>query len=375
MNFDLNDEQAMLKEAVERLLADRYGFEDRRRLGREPLGWSRDIWARFADQGLLAAPFAEADGGLGGGPIETLVIAEAFGARLVAEPYLATVVLAGTAIRLSSDAALRAELVPPVAAGERVLAFADDEPGACSGRATLQTRARRDGEAWVLDGVKADVLHGDAADQLVVTAGTDDGPGVFLIDAASPGVSRRGYRTFDGLRAAEITLVGVKTTQVLALGAEAETLIERTRQHAIAFMAAEALGLMAMLLEVTVEHLKTRRQFGELLSSFQALKHRCAEMLVALEQARSMALYAAMMVDEPDAEERRKAFAAVKSVLGTAAVFVGQNAVQLHGGLGVTEEHRAGWGLRRLNMIDMTFGDAETWAGELGRLGGFVEPA
>jgi alkylation response protein AidB-like acyl-CoA dehydrogenase len=354
MNFDLNDEQRMLKDAVERLLADRYGFEARRAVGQTTKGWSDETWGQFAEQGLLAAPFSEDDGGIGGGPIETLVIGEALGAALVAEPYLASVVMGGAALRLG-DPAIRAELAPRVAAGETVLAFAED--GVCT--------AALHGEGWRLTGSKRNVVHGGSADRLVVVADA----GVFVVEADD--VQRRGYRTFDGLRAAEITLQDTPA-QALALGVDALDLAERVRQHAIAYMAAEATGLMTMLLDTTVEHLKTRKQFGKPLSTFQALQHRAAEMLVEIEQARSMAIYAAMMVDDPDAQERRKAFAAIKSVIGKTGRFVGHNAVQLHGGLGVTEEHRAGWGLRRLMMIDMMFGDSDKQNAELARLGGFT---
>jgi alkylation response protein AidB-like acyl-CoA dehydrogenase len=256
-----------------------------------------------------------------------------------------------------------------------LLAFADDEPGALTGGGAVNTLAHQAGDGWTISGVKTDVLHGDCADRLVVTARAEGSLAVFLVDAAASGLSRRSYRTFDGLQAAEVTLDGVRAPELLAIGPAAEHLVERVRQHAIAYMAGEAAGLMDMLLDASVEHLKARRQFGQSLSGFQALKHRCAEMLVALEQARSMAIYAHLMLAEPDPVERGKAFAAVKSVIGAAGVSVGHAAVQLHGGLGVSEEHRVGWALRRLVMIDMTFGDGERWAGELARLGGFVASA
>ncbi|MGB8364139.1 MAG: acyl-CoA dehydrogenase family protein [Rhizomicrobium sp.] len=372
MNFDLNDEQTMLKATVERLLADRYRFEARRRLIGDELGWSRETWSLFAEQGFLAAPFAEADGGLGGGPVETMILAEAFGSHLIAEPYLACVIMGGAALRYSPNAALRPALIAQVAAGKVLLAFADDEPAMRSGAADPKLAARKDGDCWVLEGAKVGVLHGGCADHLVVTARTENGVGIFLVDASSSGISRRAYRTFDGLCAADIRFDKTPASAVLAAAGEGETLAERVRQNAIAYMAAEATGLMSMLLDASVGHLKTRRQFGQTLSSQQALKHRAAEMLVALEQVRSMAIYATMMLDEDDAVERRKAFAAVKSVIGLLGVEVGQAAVQLHGGLGVTDEHRIGWALRRLHMIDLSFADAQSWAGELGRLGGFV---
>lgn len=368
MNFDLSEEQVLLKDAVTRLLADHYGFETRRRLVSDPCGWSADAWRRFAEMGLQAAAFAEAHGGLDGGPVETLVIGEALGAALSAEPYLASIVMGGAALRLAPAAVLAAEVAPKVASGATILACAIEGE---------RPRAAAVADGWTLRGRAAHVIHGDCADALVVAADSEAGPLLLLLDAGAAGLSRRGYRTFDGLRAADLTFsdVRVEASRALAVGQSAEALIERIAEHAIAYLAAEATGVMAMLLDITVEHLKTRSQFNQPLAKFQALQHRCAEMLVALEQARSMALYAAAMVAADDALERRKAFAAVKAVIANAGRFVGQNAVQLHGGVGVTEEHRVGWGLRRLTMIEMLFGDADVQAAKLADLGGFVAAA
>ena len=366
MDLDYTEEQVLLQDAVRRLLAERYPFDARRALIADPRGWSAALWGQLAEMGLLAATFAEADGGLGGGPVESLIIAEALGGALAAEPYLATVAMGATALKLGVNSALRAELAPQIAAGELILACAVDGE---------RPRARREGAGFVVDGVARNVVHGDSADRLVVACDGDEGPVVLVLDAGAAGVSRRGHRTFDGLRAAEIQFAGARAEAgaVLGEGAEAESLIERVVQHAIACLAAEATGVMAMVLDLTVEHLKTRAQFGQKLASFQALQHRAVEMLVSLEQARSMALYAATMVEAADSLERRKAMAAVKQVISQAGRFVGQNAVQLHGGVGVTEEHRAGWGLKRLTMIDMMFGDADAQAARLAALGGFVE--
>jgi alkylation response protein AidB-like acyl-CoA dehydrogenase len=350
---------------VTRLLAERYPFETRRASATDPRGWSAELWGQLAELGLLGAAFAEDDGGLGGGSVETLIIAEALGAALAGEPYLTTVVMAGAALRLGDNAALRQDLVPRIAAGDLTLACA---------LAGERPRAAADGDGWIVDGVARNVIHGDSAGALVVACEADAGPLILLLDAAGPGVSRRGSRTFDGQRAAEIRFSGVRVdrSRLLAEGPAALGLIERVTEHAIACLAAEATGIMAMLVDLTVEHLKTRTQFGQPLGKFQALQHRAVEMLVALEQARSMALYAAAMVETADTLERRKALAAVKAVIARAGRFVGQNAVQLHGGLGVTEEHRAGWGLKRLTMIEMLFGDAEEHTARLAAFGGFV---
>lgn len=375
MDFNLTDEQVLLKNTVERLLAERYPFEARRKLAAADAGWSRETWALLAEQGLLAALFDEADGGLGGGPVELMILAEAFGRSLLAEPFLASVVLGGTALKAAADAVLKAELIPSVAAGELILAFADDEAGARAGEAAPATTARLEDGVWLLTGTKLDVLHGASADLVVVTAATEDGPAVFLTETAAAGVTVRGYRCFDGLQAAEICFDGAGAKAMLAPPPAAARLVAGVREAAIAYLAGEALGLADMALAASVEHIKTRKQFGQTLASFQALKHRAAEMMVQLEQLRSMAIYAAAMLAEPDPLEREKAFAAVKAVIGAAGVQIGQAAVQMHGGVGVTEEYKVGWALRRLHAIDLAFGDYETAAARLGELGGLVPAA
>jgi alkylation response protein AidB-like acyl-CoA dehydrogenase len=374
MNFDLSEEQAMLKESLGRFLAERYPFEKRRALTRDALGWDRDAWQWLAAQGYLGLPFAETDGGLGGGAIEMMLVAETLGAHLVAEPYLATVILGGTALRLSADKALCAGSIKRITTGELTLAFVHDEPGGRSPSAVRRTNAFRDAGQWRVNGVKDPVIHGASADRLIVTARADEGLGIFLIDASSAGIVRRDYATFDGLRAAEIRLDAVAADPI-AIGSEAESLVERVLQHGIAFIAAEAVGLMRLLLDLTVEHLNTRKQFGQALADFQALRHRAVEMLIATEQAESAKIYAAMMTESPDPLERRKALAAVKAVVGPAARAVGQGAVQLHGGIGVTDEHRVGWAMRRLTMIEMMLGDTDHHVAQLAELGGFLAVA
>jgi alkylation response protein AidB-like acyl-CoA dehydrogenase len=373
MNFDLTDEQTMLREALIRFLGDRYGFEARRALRKDRLGWSRPVWAWLAEQGYLGVSFAEDDGGLGGGAVEMMIIGEACGAHLLAEPYLATVVFAGTALRLSADTALRSALIPRIAAGEFTAAFAHEEPLPATFRHPMT--GVRAGDGWRLSGEKIAVVHGDSADRLLVTAATLDGLGVFLVDSSAPGVLRRGYATFDGLRAADLRLNDTPTLATVALGVDAEMLVERVRQHAIAFLAAEAVGIMRVLLELTCEHLRTREQFGQPLARFQALQHRAVEMLIAIEQAESIKIYAAMMTEESDPVERRKAFAAAKIVIGGAARLVGQGAVQLHGGIGVTDEYRVGWGMKRLTMIEMMLGNTDHHLAALADLGGFLAAA
>jgi len=380
MDFELTEEQRLLRESVERLMADRYDFAVRKRAMQAPGGFSAELWQQYAELGLLGLPFAESDGGLGGGPIETMIVMEAFGRALALEPYLATVVLGGGLLRLGGSAEMRQRLVPQVASGATKLAFAHAERQARYDLADVATTARKDGAGFVLDGAKSLVLHGDEADQLVVSARLSGaqrdrgGLALFLVDARADGVTRRGYPTVDGLRAAEVALSGVRVAADAAIGEPGEgfALIERMVEGAIAALAAEAVGAMAAMHETTVEYLKVRKQFGVPIGNFQVLQHRAADMLVALEEARSMALLATMMVDEPDAAERKKAIAAAKVQIGRSGRIVGQGAVQLHGGIGMTMENKVGHYFKRVTMIDTLFGDADHHLAALARMGGMV---
>jgi pimeloyl-CoA dehydrogenase small subunit len=380
MDFDLNDEQRQLKDSVERLLADTHGDLARRMAYmKEPKGYSAAVWQQYADLGLLGVPFAEEHGGLGQGPTETMIIAEALGKALAIEPYVATVVLGGAALRHSGNAAMLSELVPAIVEGKLTLALAHQERQARYDLADTATTARADGKGgYTLEGEKCVVLHGDSADKLIVSAraqgGRTDatGVGLFLVDAKASGVTRRGYPTQDGMRAADITLSAVKVgpEAVLAGPDKGLAVLNRVVDEAIAALSAEAVGAMAALHELTVDYLKTRKQFGVPIGSFQVLQHRAVDMFTALEQARSMAYYATMMAAEPDARERRKAIAATKVQIGRSAKFVGQEAVQLHGGIGMTMEYKAGHYFKRLTMIDMAFGDADHHLRELAKAGG-----
>jgi pimeloyl-CoA dehydrogenase small subunit len=367
MDFDLTEEQRLLKESLDRLIGERYAFEQRRDYSRSPEGWSREMWAQYAELGLLGLPFAEAYGGSAGGPVETMLAMEAFGRALALEPFLATVVLGGGFLRHGGSAEQCRELVPRIADGSLTLAFAQTERQARWDLADVATAAARDGAAWVLNGEKGVVLHGDSANKLIVTARTSggrrdrDGIGVFIVDAVAPGVSRRGYPTQDGLRAAEITLADVRVGPEAVLGEPGAglPLVERVVDEAIAALCAEAVGAMAVMHEATVDYLKTRKQFGREIGSFQVLQHRAVDMLIALEQARSMAMYATMMAAESDMAERRAAVSAAKVQIGRSSRFLGQQAIQLHGGIGMTMEYKVGHYFKRVTMIDATFGDAD----------------
>jgi pimeloyl-CoA dehydrogenase small subunit len=380
MDFDLNDEQRQLKDSLERLLAANYGDLNKRlSYMKEPMGYSAALWKQYADLGLLAVPFAEEHGGLGQGPTETMIIAEAFGRALAIEPYFATVVLAGGALRHSGNSAQLNTLVPAIGEGKLTLALAHQERQARYDIADTATTARADGKGgFTLEGEKNVVLHGDSADKLIVTArvtgGRTDrsGIGLFLIDGKASGVTRRGYQTQDGMRAADVTLSAVRVAPeaVLAGPEQGLAVLDRVVDEAIAALAAEAVGGMAALHELTVEYLKTRKQFGQPIGSFQVLQHRAVDMLTAVEQARSMAYFATMMAAEPEPRERRKAMSAAKVQIGRSARLVGQEAIQLHGGIGMTMEYKAGHYFKRLTMIDMAFGDADHHLRELARAGG-----
>jgi len=379
VDFDLSEEQQLLKDSVERLLADHSSFEQRQANRKEPDGWSRALWAKYAELGILGLSFEEKHGGLSAGPVETMVVMEALGRALALEPYLATVVLAGGLIRHAGSDAQKSALVPKIADGTLILAFAHGERQARYELADVATTARKDGDFWVIDGEKGVVLHGDAADKLIVSGRISgsrrdrDGIGLFLVDANASGIIRRGYPTVDGLRAAEIAFTGVKADAALGTPGKAFPTIARVVDEAIAALAAESIGVMSVMHEATVEYLKTRKQFGTTIGAFQVLQHRSVDMLIALEQARSMAYYATMMAAEPDAAERRKAMAAAKVQVGRSGKFVGQQAIQLHGGIGMTDEYKVGHYFKRMTMIDTLFGPADHHLRALAATEGLVE--
>jgi pimeloyl-CoA dehydrogenase small subunit len=381
MDFDLNDEQRLLKDSVERLIAGRYDFEQRKQYAKSHDGWSRELWAQYAELGLLGMPFAEQYGGFGGGPTETMIVMEAFGRGLVLEPYLATVVIGGGLLRHAGNEAQKSKLLPEVAAGKLLLAFGHAERQSRYDLADIATTARRDGAGWRLEGEKSLVLHGDSADTLIVAGRVQgdrrdrDGIGLFLIDAGANNVTRRGYPTQDGLRAAEVSFAGAWADDVLGTPGKMLPVIERVMDEAIAALCAEAIGVMSSMHELTVDYLKTRKQFGRAIGEFQVLQHRAVDMLVALEQARSMALFATMMAADDNAAERRRATAAAKVQIGNSGRKIGQEAIQLHGGIGMTMEYKVGHYFKRMTMIELMFGDAETHLAALAAMGGLIETA
>jgi len=380
MDFDLSEEQRLLKESVDGLLTDAYDFEQRKKYMKEKGGWSKAVWSKLAEQGLLGLPFAEADGGFGAGGVETMIVMEALGRALVLEPYLATVVIAGGFLRHGGSAEQKSKHIPGIIDGSKTFAFAQIEKNSRYDLFDVATTAKKKGSGWVIDGEKFVVLNGENADTLVVTARTkgnqrdETGIGVFLVPADAKGVTKKGYPTQDGLRAADITFTGVEVGADAAIGDPENglALIERVADETRTALCAEAVGAMDESLKTTVEYLKTRKQFGVPIGSFQVLQHRAADMFVALEQARSMSMYATMASDFDNAKERATAIAAAKVQVGKSLKFVGQQSIQLHGGIGMTMEAKIGHYFKRLTMIENTLGDADYHLRRVTDSGGLV---
>ena len=366
MDFELSSEQSMLKDSVDRLIAQRYTQEARERFKAEAPGWSRDNWQQFADLGLLGLGFDEALGGFGGSMVDMMIVAEAFGSGMVVEPWLGSVVLAGGILR-HADFGGREEVVAALAEGSRILALAHEEEGARYVLSRVSTKADKAGGGYVLNGRKINVIAGDSADMLFVTARTgggvqdEDGISIFAVPKGHPGMTAEPYRSIDGARYSAVTLKGVELPAEALVGAAGKgfPIVDKAVGDAIVALCGEAVGLMEAMLKTVVEYLKTRNQFGGPLGRFQALQHRSAEMYVMTEQARSMAIYAAAMASEPDDLERRRAMSFAKVQIGKSLHFVGQYAVQMSGGIGVTEEYIVGQQFKRSTAMERQFGDTD----------------
>jgi alkylation response protein AidB-like acyl-CoA dehydrogenase len=366
MDFSLTEEQTLLKDSVDRFLEKNFTFEQRRQMLADRQPMNARLWRGLAELGVLGVPFSAEDGGFGGGGVETMLVMEALGRRLALEPYLATVVLAGGCIALGAADWQKKTLLPKIIDGSLILAFAHAEANARFALGHVETRATRDGNVFVLEGSKALVLHGSVADKFVVSARTsgnvDDARGItlFIVEADEANLGGQDYPLFDGNRALDLQLDGVRVGPESVIGTldQAMPLIELVADRAMAALCAEAVGVMAVLHEATVEYLKTRQQFGQPIGRFQALQHRAVDMLVQLEQARSMALLAASKVDSSDVAQRRRMVAAAKEMTGRAGRFIGQQAIQLHGGMGMTDELSVSHYFKRLTAIDVLFGNS-----------------
>ena len=367
MELDYSEDQLAIQQSLQRWLGKNYSFEQRRAVMKSDSGFSAGAWATYAEMGLLALPLPEAHGGLGGNSVDVGLVMETLGASLALEPYLATVVLGAGLIAAAGSAAQRQALLPAVAEGSLKLAWAHHEPAMRYSRLRFAAHAQRDGEGWKLDGHKGVVLGAPQADKFIVTARTsgdvDDAQGLslFVVDRSAQGVALRSYTSHDGQRAAEVHLSGVRVDAQALLGeaGAASPTVERVLDHAAAALCAEAVGIMSTMNALTLDYLKTRKQFGVTIGSFQALQHRMADMTVAAEQARSMATLAAVKADSPDAAERSRICSAAKAYVGQQARFVGQQCIQMHGGMGLTDEMLISHHFRRLTLIETAFGDTD----------------
>jgi pimeloyl-CoA dehydrogenase small subunit len=373
MDFEPSEDQRLLVESVSRMLADTYSFAQRKNYMALQEGYSPAIWSQFAEQGLLGLPFAEDYGGFGGGAQEVMLVMQAFGRVLVLEPYFPTVVLAGTALNVAGSADQKATLLPAIAEGSLKMAFAHGERQARYDLTDVVTTARRNGSGWVLDGSKTVVAHGEAADKLVVSARTAgdrydaDGITLFLVDTTASGVARRGYQSRDDSRAADIALSNVTVSDADVLGEVGGGLkvIQRVIEAGIAATAGETVGAMEAMNEMTLEYSKTRVQFGNPIGSYQVVQHRLADMFMVQEQGRSMAMLATMSIDNPDDDQRAHDIAMAKVGIGQAGRYVSQSAVQMHGGIGMTEEYAVGHYFRRCMVIERLFGDPAHYLAKL----------
>lgn len=359
MDFSLNEFQSMLDDSVEKFVSNEYDFETRQANAASDLGYGVATWQNFCDLGWTAMPFAEADGGLDGGPLETMLLMQQFGRGLVVEPYLANIILAGGVLRRLGTAEQKTQWLQPIIAGQMQAALAFAEPHNRYAIGDVATTASADGNGWILNGKKSVVLNAGNADVLIIPA-NDDGLSLFAVTADSAGIRRQDYRTVDGSRAADITLENVHIPPDALLGTAGNGLVTLAAviDDAILAVSAEAVGIMQALTSKTVEYSKNRVQFGVPIGSFQALQHRMVDMLTASEQSYSLLLWATM-ANADNTDEAKKAISAIKYQISTAGVLVGQEAVQLHGGMGMSWEFDVGHYFKRLSVIAQIFGNAD----------------
>ena len=379
MDFSYSEEQLALQDTLQRFITREYDFETRRKLAHCDVGFSSDAWKQYGELGLLALPFAEEHGGLGGNAVDVMLIMEMFGRGLLLEPYFSTVVLSGCLIRDAAPKAMQQAVLPAIAQGKLLVAFAAYEAAGRYDLSHVAVSAVDDGNGgWLLTGKKSVVLDAPSAHQLLVSArvsggvGDRDGISMFLVERSAPGLTLASYPTQCGRRAADLRLekVAVSADSMIGLAALALPAIERAVDRGIAALCAEAVGIMLALNEATLNHLKTRKQFGVPIGKFQVLQHRMADMFIATEQARSMAIIAAVHADSDSVSERRRAISGAKTYIGQAARLVSQQAVQLHGGMGLVDELIVSHYFKRLTMINMSLGDADY---HLARFSGALE--
>ena len=368
MNFEFSDEQQQLHDTVDRYLAEQYTFEKFRAVVGSAAGWDKAAWKGLADLGVLALNVPAEQGGLGFGPLETLSVMGACGRSLLLEPYLSSAVIATAVLRSFPQDSAATELLTRMAGGEAICVLAHYEPDSRFESQWVATQARKSGDGYTLNGHKAVVMHAAAADTLLISArtsgasGDTDGVSLFRIPRDAKGVQLDSYPTIDGQRAAEVYLKDVHVPAGGRLGAEGAALvpIEAALDIGLAALCAEAVGVMQALVDATVAYVQARQQFGVPIGRFQALQHRIADMLIHLEQARSMSYLAALRCADDNVAERRRALSAAKTVVGQSSRFVAQQAVQLHGGMGMTDELIVSHWFKRLTAAELMFGDSDT---------------
>ena len=367
MNFELSEEQRMIQQSVERFVEENYDLDSRVSLSAKDPGFGVDHWNTMAELGWLGLPFAESDGGFGGDQIDTMVVMEQFGKGLVLEPYLASIVMGGGALKRGGSETLKSDMIPGVIDGSRQLAFAYAEQQARFDLHDVTTTARMEGSAFILNGQKSMVQNAATANQIVVSCRTsggqvdENGITLFLVDADAKGVTRDNFPTVDGLRASEITFKDVSVDAVRVLGEvdDGYTILNAVANDAMLALGAEAVGAMEVLYKDTVAYTQEREQFDHPLSEFQVLQHRMVDMFMEYEQCKSMLYRATMEAASGDSAIAQRTIHGLMHVVGKYGYFIGENAVQLHGGMGVTEELRLGHYFKRLVVIDAMFGNAD----------------
>ena len=366
MNFELSEEQKMIQQSVERFVQENYDLTNRVKISSEDPGYSQDYWTAMAELGWLGLAFSEEEGGFGGNQIDTLVLMEQFGKGLVLEPFLANIVLGGGAIKRGGTPAIKESVLPNLIEGNLQVTLAYAEEQSRFDIEDVATAAREDGNNFIINGKKSMVLNAESADKIVVVTRTngsqvdEDGISLFLVDATSAGIERENFPTVDGLRASEITFTDVEVSSDNLIGEKDKgfSILQAVVNDAILALSAEAVGAMEVLYKDTVEYTQQREQFDHPLSDFQVLQHRMVDMFMEYEQCKSLLLRATMeTVQDPILAQRT--VHALKHLIGKSGIFVGESAVQLHGGMGVTEELRIGHFFKRLLVIDSQFGNSD----------------
>ena len=366
MDFTFNEEQSLIQDQVDQFVQKEYDWETRQSLSNSELGFGEDNWKKFAELGWLGISVSEDSGGFGGSAIESMLIMEAFGKGLVVEPFLETVIMAGGLIDEHGSDQQKSSFLEPAIAGEMHLALAYAEPQSRFNLSDVVTEAKEDGDNFIINGYKSVVMNGPSADQIIVSARTsgtqldENGISLFIIDANASGLDKTNYKTVDGRRASDLTFENVSVSKENLIGDQDKgfEILDSAIDKAILAISAEAVGAMEVLYKTTVEYTKTREQFGTAIGKFQVLQHRMVDMFMEYEQCKSL-LYMATMKHEEKAEDAKKAISGLKYQVGKAGKFIGQQAVQLHGGMGVTDELNVGHYFKRLTTVGTIFGNTD----------------